>query len=151
MIDLDQLDRARLDMFTNCMVDCWQQIATEQGLPLTSEGLAQWCAQRIALYTDGPLAKRSGAARLADAAVDIRRALGMSGVMIVAVPLEHDGVRSIVAEIRDAASCQVLDCSGRKRLGDVAGRTADERAIAEAQAICRVRGWDIAPPCSESA
>lgn len=145
MIDLDQLDRSLLDEFTNVMIDDWRALAEEQGLPLTSEGLAAWCAQRIALYTSGPLAKRIGAQCMIDSAIGIRRALGMSGVVIIAVPLEHDGIRSIVAEIRDAASCMVLDCSGRKRLGDVAGRSADDRAIAEARAICRVRGWTLAP------
>lgn len=151
MIDLDQLDRARLDIAVNAMVDDWQAIATEQGLPLTSEGLAQWCAQRIALYSAGPLAKRATATNMVASAIMIRHALGMRGVVIMVVPIEHDGVRSIVAEIRDAASCQVLDCSGRKRLGDVAGRTADERAVNEALAICRVRGWELAPAYSEAA
>lgn len=151
MIPLDQLDRAQLDMFTNVMIDDWRMLAEEQGLPLTSEGLAQWCAERIALFSYGPMARREGVSRMVDAAIEIRHALGMRGVVIIAIPLEHDGVRSIVAEIRDAASCVVLDCSGRKRLGDVAGRSADERAIAEAQAICRVRGWALAPASAEAA
>lgn len=143
MIQLDQLDRASLTELANEQIADWIALADQQGLPIDSEHLAMWCGERIALYTTGPLQQRSVALLMASALIEIRRALGMDGVTIVVVPLEHDGVRSIVAEIRDAASCVVLDCSGRKRLGDVRGKSADERALDEAMAICRVRDWPL--------
>jgi len=143
MIDLDCLRRGQLSELANEQIDEWSAIATEQGIPHDSEQLATWCGQRIALFSRGPLARRAAAGPMVDALVEIRRALGLAGVHIVVVPIEIDGVRSMVAEIRDGASCAVLDCSGRKRLGEIKGRSADERALDEAMAICRVRGWPL--------
>lgn len=143
MIALDQLERRLLSEHANELIEEWMALAIEQDLPVTAENLALWTGQRIHLYSSGPLAKRASATVTVAALAEIRRALGLAGATIAVVSVEHGGVRSIVAEIRDAASCTVLDCSGRKRLGDVAGRSADERALAEAMAICRVRGWQV--------
>lgn len=139
-VTLAELDRGRLSPDALAELDSAILIAAEQNLPITAETVAAWCADRIERYMAPPMCKRADAMRHRDALTEIRRGLGIAGVAIAIVPIEVDGVRGVVAEIRDAASCVHIDSTGRKRLGDVAGKSADRRALTEALAICRVRG-----------
>lgn len=157
MIEFANLDQGQLSTCAIAELNAAILILIEQRIPVTSETIATWCAERLELYAHNrPMRRRTDAPTTIAALGEIRRALGISGVTIAIVPIEVDGARGVVAEIRDAATCAHLDSSGRKRLGDVLGKSADVRALDEAAVICRVRGWKPAcaattPHCGDDA
>lgn len=140
------LNKIRLDLIEPSVRHLIEEgigLLSEQQISVTSETIAAWCAERIERFSHPPLSRRSGAGAMLLQLEMIRDLLGVHGVVISVVSVEVGGVRGVVAEIVDAITCRVIDTSGRKRLGDVGGKGADERAIAEAMAICKVRGLTV--------